>query len=362
MNGAADVSETLAFVTECIAERWPAARATKAEALRGDASSRAYSRVTLAGADRSLPATLVVMHSSDAAVAISSDELGVFGKGGPAELPFVNVQRYLANISDAVPTIYGRSADGKMLVLEDVGDVTLWDAANAAADSGIDLFRRALEWTARLQAIGRDDGRCYAFRQAFDKRLFSWEFDHFVEYGLGAMPAASEKAVRWELARAADELGALPRVLCHRDYHAWNIHVQDGNRLRVIDFQDALLGPRLYDAASLLTDRMTPNLIDAASERALVLGLAEQLGRQNWQGEAAVLAEYRLVALQRALKVVGRFNYLAEVKGKPGYLKMLPNAAATAERLLAELGTLPATARALAEHGKTGEHAARSSA
>ena len=55
--------------------------------------------------------------------------------------------------------------------------------------------------------------------------------------------------------------------------------------------------------------------------------------------------EYRTVALQRALKVVGRFNYLAEVKGKPGYLAMLPAAAATAARLLAELGTMPATTR-----------------
>ena len=70
-----------------------------------------------------------------------------------------------------------------------------------------------------------------------------------------------------------------------------------------------------------------------------------------------LLAEYRLIALQRALKVVGRFNYLAEVKGKRGYLDMLPHAAATARRLLAELGTFPATARALATHGKTGEAA-----
>jgi hypothetical protein len=346
-----------------MAERWPTARAIGVHALRGDASSRAYSRVTIErGRAGAVPESLVVMHLSDAAVAISSEELGVFGKGGPAELPFVNVQRYLARLSDAVPTIYARSADGKMLVLEDVGDLTLWDTARASNDGGRALFRRALEWTATLQSEARDDGACYAFRQSFDTRLFAWEFDHFVEYGLSGLASTDEAQVRRELSAAAEKLGALPRVLCHRDYHAWNIHVQNGTRLRVIDFQDALLGPRLYDAASLLTDRMTPELIHPTLERELVLGLADRLGRDLWLDEATLLAEYRLIALQRALKVVGRFNYLAEVKGKPGYLSMLPHAAATARRLLAELGSFPATEAALAAYGKTGDSAARPSA
>lgn len=356
-------SETLAFVSAVVAERWPTARASGVSPLRGDASSRAYSRVAIErGGAATAPASLVVMHLSDAAVAISSEELGVFGKGGPAELPFVNVQRYLARFSDAVPAIHARSADGKMLVLEDVGDLTLWDAARASKDGGRALFLRAFEWTAKLQSEARDDGACYAFRQAFDTRLFAWEFEHFVEYGLTGLPSAKEAEVRRELGAAAEKLGALPRVLCHRDYHAWNIHVQDGTRLRVIDFQDALLGPRLYDAASLLTDRMTPDLIHPALERELVLALAAKLGPDLWRDEATLLAEYRLIALQRALKVVGRFNYLAEVKGKPGYLSMLPHAAATARRLLAELGDFPATEAALAAYGKTGDRATRPSA
>ena len=66
------------------------------------------------------------------------------------------------------------------------------------------------------------------------------------------------------------------------------------------------------------------------------------------------LAEYRLVALQRALKVVGRFNYLAEIKGKTHYLTMIPAAAATADRMLSALTTMPATTKLLAEYGKTG--------
>ena len=49
------------------------------------------------------------------------------------------------------------------------------------------------------------------------------------------------------------ELAAEPRVLCHRDYHSRNLMLR-GDRLFIIDFQDARLGPDTYDLASLLRD------------------------------------------------------------------------------------------------------------
>ena len=351
---AASREDAFEYVAARVASRWPGARAVAMDALRGDASSREYSRVTIETARSGAPASLIVMHLRDAAVALSSEELGVYGSGGPAELPFVNVWRYLRSLTDAVPDIYVVSPTSTLLLLEDVGDVTLCGAAETAGAAGLDLFRGALRWIAELQARARDDGRCYAFRQSFDERLFAWEFEHFVEFGLREPAPSVLGEVRRELGAAARSLAALDRVFCHRDFHGWNLHVQAGGRIRVIDFQDALLAPRLYDVASLLTDRTTPSLMSADDERRLVLEFSELCGGRHWRNEEELLDEYRTVALQRALKVVGRFNYLAEVKGKPGYLSMLPAAGATARRLLTELGTMPATLQALQRFGKVG--------
>jgi len=338
-----------------VSSLWPGAQAAALDSLRGDASSREYSRVKIRPGPSGAPSSLIVMHLRDAAVALSSEELGVYGKGGPTELPFVNVWRYLRSLTDAVPDIYDVSPDSTLLLLEDVGDLTLFAAAEAAGAAGIDLFRAALVLIADLQARAHDDGRCYAFRQSFDERLFAWEFEHFVEYGLRTPTSALLADVRGELRAAARQLAGLEPVFCHRDFHGWNLHVQPGSRVRVIDFQDALLAPRLYDVASLLTDRTTPRLISPADERRLVTEFAALIeGPPRWRDEPTLLSEYRTVALQRALKVVGRFNYLAEVKGKPGYLAMLPAAAATASRLLTELGTMPATLEALRRFGKVG--------
>ncbi len=341
-------------VTEVLSSRWPGAAVVRTSPLRQDASSRRYVRVDLEG-PASAPPSLVVMLMEDASVALSSQELGVYGESGPCELPFVNVARFLAAIGAAVPEIYAVAADSTAIVLEDVGDISLWEAARTAGSDPEELFGRALDDLADMQARAvASAGSCQAFDQAFDERLFAWEFEHFLEYGIAPQaPEALVRTARGELERLARELAALPRVFTHRDYHAWNIHYRDG-RLRIIDFQDALLAPALYDVASLLTDRITPQLIDPARRQRLV--------RRFWQRQSAGRLSswedtdraWTALALQRVLKVVGRFNYLADVKGKPAYREMLPAVVATARELVAAADSVPATGELLATEVRDG--------
>src|SRR5207245_602716 len=48
------------------------------------------------------------------------------------------------------------------------------------------LYRRAIDQLVLLQIDGtrRRDPSCIAFQQRFDQRLFLWEFEHFIEWGL----------------------------------------------------------------------------------------------------------------------------------------------------------------------------------
>ena len=329
------------------ASLWPGSSVAGFEPMRGDASTRSYARATVTGGGA--PTSLVVMMMQDAAVALSSEELGVFGEGGPKEIAFVNVGRFLARHTDAVPAIHAVSPDSTLIVLEDVGDTPLWEAAEADPEA---MFGRALDLLADLAARAVDDGSgCYAFVQSFDEKLFAWEFEHFLEYGVAGGEAALVAASRAELRAVAARLAALPRVFAHRDYHAWNIHVHEG-RLRLIDFQDALLAPALYDVASLMTDRITPERITLDIEDRLLARFFDRQTAGRLASLDATRAAYRLIALQRVLKVVGRFHYLAEVKGKPHYLGMLPAVCRTARRLLAESEGVTATAELFEAAGR----------
>jgi aminoglycoside/choline kinase family phosphotransferase len=321
--------------------------------LAGDASSRRYFRVELAGAPSP---TAVLMVQTGSGLSISSDELSSAGPT-PNEMPFLNVQRYLRDRGVAVPEVYAADSPHSVALLEDVGDTTLWDAAVAAREPAA-LYRAAIDALVALQraAAERPDPDCIAFRQRFDAALFLWEFDHFLEYGLsGRSVSADDRAVlRHRFGEIAEELAAGPLALTHRDYHSWNLFVCE-ERIRIIDFQDALLAPVPYDLATLLNDRATPTLVDPALERALVGHFCAK--RRELLGDRlrvdAFMAHYFLFVLQKSFKIVGRFHYLEEVKGKRGYVAMLPHTYATLRRCFDNLPALAdvrgVLARAFAE-------------
>jgi N-acetylmuramate 1-kinase len=313
------------------------ARVVTLAPLAGDASSRRYFRARLAGA----PApTAVVMEQTGSGLSISSDELAVFDET-PKELPFLNVQRYLRAVGAAVPEIHAVDAERGLVLLEDIGDRTLWDAAlGATRDERLRLYRAAIDEMILMQAAGarQPDPKCRAFRQRFDARLFLWEFDHFLEYGfVGRTLAEGERrALREQFEELAEDLAAGELVLTHRDFHSWNLFLHE-DRIRVIDFQDALLAPLPYDLATLLNDRATP-AVTGDVERDLVRYFLERSGRETEFTQ--LFTRYALFVFQKSAKVVGRFVYLEDVKGKRGYRAMIPDTLATMRRSLERLPRL----------------------
>jgi hypothetical protein len=325
------------------------ARIDGAESLAGDASSRRYVRLRLAGPGG--PPTVVAMLLGADRAPLGSEELG--GPAASSELPFVAVGRYLAGCGLPVPAVYldASQTDGLLLV-EDIGDTTLWAAAAASPAEAARLFGDAIDLLVALQVAGarHPAAACVAFRQRFDARLARWELEHFVEHGIETrhgrrLDATTRGAILTALDPLVVPFAAANPVLAHRDFMAWNIHVQ-GGRLRLIDFQDALLAPDAYDLAALLTDRTTAALVTPDLEARLLTHFARARSAAGFPAGAELDARYRACALHRALKVIGRFHYLECVKGKPGYLAYLPAVYAVGRRMLGSAPEL-APARAL---------------
>jgi N-acetylmuramate 1-kinase len=122
--------------------------------------------------------------------------------------------------------------------------------------------------------------------------------------------------------------------------------------IAVIDFQDALLAPPQYDLASLLNDRETDRIITPDLEHELIqyyLQRREQMGAPETDPHE-FFDIYLLTAIQRDLKVVGRFHYLDVVKGKPGYRKFIAPTLTRLRRNLARTPQLETILPLLAEH------------
>ena len=296
--------------------------------LAGDASNRRYFRIELTGAT-ARPVVLMQLAEPEA---FKQSEEAVSGVAHQvAELPFLNILSHLSKAGVSVPRLYYYDQAAGLLYLEDFGDITLSEACREAGSTDLEArYTQAIDTLVHMQSTATSpaDPKCLAFHRSFDVPLLMWEFDHFLEYGIVArrgkpMCADDYLPIRSEFENIAELLAGQPRVFVHRDYHSRNLMV-DGERLGVIDFQDALMGPATYDLASLLRDayiELDEVLIDRLINRYL-----NRLGthRQVWANREAFRRLFDFTSIQRNLKAAGRFVYIDRVKGNPNFLADIP--------------------------------------
>lgn len=287
--------------------------------LKGDASNRSYYRVGTP------PQSAVVMVMPPDAGKQSEEA----SKGEPPkELPFVNVHRYLERIGVRVPRIVRYDEPAGLMVLEDLGDVTFEQALSGGSREA--LYGRAVDLLAklRLEAERHPDPECLAFTRAFDEDLYDWELHHFREWGLevwsGQKPTEAERAALDRIfRRISQQLAAAPRGFTHRDYQSRNLMVKEGE-LIVIDFQDALQGPRQYDLVALLRDsyvELERPFVEKMLDR--YIATFAHLGGEQID-PAPFKRFFDLLTVQRKLKDAGRFEFINRVKGNPGFLVSIP--------------------------------------
>jgi aminoglycoside/choline kinase family phosphotransferase len=239
--------------------------------------------------------------------------------------PYMDVTRLFAAARLPVPEVLAVDGGQGVIVQEDLGDRQLRRVFEDVTEDERDAYvEQAISLIAEIQsatalAYERDS---IASRLAFDEAKLSWELDFFYRHYFGSLRGetlkhAEEAELRAELNDVATELAARPRVLCHRDYHAANLIVDAENRLRVIDHQDARMGPASYDLVSLLLDRVTcvPSLAEIRERRLFFLHERERRGLQPMPPDE-FSREFRLMTVQRCLKAVGTFSWQTGVYGR----------------------------------------------
>ncbi len=176
--------------------------------------------------------------------------------------------------------------------------------------------------------FGTND-ECIAFGRSFDRELLRWELDHYLQWGLEAR-LEGEAAERVEARKAdldrifdevVDRLLDVQPTLVLRDYQSRNL-MHKGGQWHIIDFQDALKGPFIYDLVALLRDSyieldssQVDILLDHYIERGQTVGLP-------WCADGdRVFEVFHLQTIQRKLKDAGRFVYIDRVKGTPDFLQ-----------------------------------------
>jgi N-acetylmuramate 1-kinase len=303
------------------------------EPMPGGASTRRYFRVRYPGG------TAVAMFVPEGAKA---EEIAKPGEH--ARWPFLEVRDLLASRGVDVPSVHGEDTARGWLLLEDLGDDTLAAYLALYPAQKEDLYVRAVKDLARAQAsLATLPAASVVSTRAFDEDLLLREIQHFREWGLEARGIAVPPADRARFdaiaGRLARTIAGFSRVVVHRDYQSRNLMVRRGpdggcSSLCWIDFQDALLGPRVYDLVALLSDSY--QVFDRSFVEARLDDYARATGLDAAQ-RAAVGREFDRVTVQRKLKDAGRFVYIDRTKGNSSFLKFVEPTIAKVRASLARL-------------------------
>ena len=239
--------------------------------------------------------------------------------------PYLDVTRLFLTCEIPVPEIYAVDGNAGIIVQEDLGDRQLFRFYEEESDEQCDEYKeQAIALIARIQNATE---RAYemhsiASRLAFDEAKLSWELDFFFDHYFGSLRGetlrhAETAELKAELNDIAAELAAVPRVLCHRDYHASNLMIDSKKRIRIVDHQDARMGPASYDLVSFLLDRQPcpPSLAELRAHRLFFLEERRLLGLGAIDPDEFAL-EFRLMTIQRGLKATGTFSYQTAVCGR----------------------------------------------
>jgi aminoglycoside/choline kinase family phosphotransferase len=239
--------------------------------------------------------------------------------------PYLDVTRLFLDCDIPVPEIYEVDGNAGIIVQEDLGDRQLYQIYQEESEEQCDQYKE--DAIALIAKIQKATDRAYetqsiASRLAFDEAKLSWELDFFFEHYFGSLRGetlrhAEVAELKAELNDIAAELAAVPRVLCHRDYHASNLMIDPKKRIRVVDHQDARMGPASYDLVSFLLDRQPcpPSLAELRGYRLFFLEQRRLLGLAPIDPDDFAL-EFRLMTIQRCLKATGTFSCQTAVYGR----------------------------------------------
>ena len=243
--------------------------------------------------------------------------------------PFLEVRDLLDERGVRVPSVLGEACDEGFILVEDLGDDTLARYLERKPETRERLYKQAIADLARAQrALDPLPAGSVVASRAFDEDLLKWEVDHFREWAMEARGIHLSDADHATFAEAAEYLAhtiaSWPRGFVHRDYQSRNLMVLEDGRgdpeLVWIDFQDALLGPRVYDLVALLSDSYQ------TFDRAFVEArLDEYAGYHGLDaaGRQLVGREFDMVTVQRKLKDAGRFVFIDRVRGNPDFLQFV---------------------------------------
>jgi tRNA threonylcarbamoyl adenosine modification protein YjeE len=247
--------------------------------------------------------------------------------------PFIAVDKYLRSIGLSAPEIYETDIARGILLIEDLGSEGVLDAEGRPIPERYEEAVRCLADFHRRPVPERleiADGQ-YHTVPCFERETLKFECEVLLDWHLpwrrGEPASDCERHAYLEIwDHLIDELQAAEKQLVMRDYHSpnllWLAERKGFDRIGMIDFQDAIIGPSSYDVVSITQDaRVT--VPRALKERLLDIYMEARAAGGPFDRDA-FLKSHAIMSAQRACRLNGLWVRLMNRDHMPGYMRHMP--------------------------------------
>ena len=227
------------------------------------------------------------------------------------------------------PNLYEENYKKGYIEIQDFGDETIFKILLKKKSNKFKYFKKIVKILIQIQSIKNRDIKDFKKKKyiipKYDKLILLKEARLFCDWYIKKkLQKKNRDKFNKKFKRITEKLISNLKlnnnVFVHRDFHVSNLMLVN-NRIGVIDGQDALIGNKAYDLASLVDDvrLRTPAILKNKIYKFYI-------NKQNNLNKAKFKNDFDILSVLRNLKIIGIFTRLAVRDGKKRYLKLIPRA------------------------------------
>ena len=245
-------------------------------------------------------------------------------------IAYTAINKFLRRNKILAPNLYTHNFSKGIIIVEDFGDLSFYKIILKKKNK-LPIYKKLINLLIKIQRIkpkskikninnGSHKLKKYSNKYLFrESNLF---FDWYLPLFLSKKKALNIKRDSNKiLSKLYNRLNFSNSYFVHRDYHVQNL-MKVGKKIGVIDSQDALIGNPAYDLVSLVDDvriktstKLKNQIYNYYLKRTLKI---YKIGSKNF------LEDFKILSVQRSLKIIGIFSRLFIRDKKKQYLKFIP--------------------------------------
>ena len=241
-------------------------------------------------------------------------------------LVYDSINKILNKNNIKAPKLINENYELNYIEIEDLGEKTMFNFLKNNPKN-LKYFKQAIDLLSKIQRIKDKKiknfkGKIYKVPEYSKKILFE-ESELFCKWYVPSNLTKNKKGlfnkkIKNEIKKLINKLKLKNNTFVHRDFHISNI-ILNKNKTSIIDNQDALIGNKAYDLASIIDDVRFKTSIKTKNK------IFDYFLKKNKKINILYLKnDFEILSVLRNLKIIGIFTRLAVRDKKYNYLKMIP--------------------------------------